>query len=95
MKKGEVSGRDPVFRVKLTPRSSMNKIVGFEGDVLKVKVKSAPVDGLANRELIRLFSKHCKVAQESIEIISGHKSRLKEIKFHGMKKNELLPLLNR
>jgi uncharacterized protein (TIGR00251 family) len=95
MKQGEGSGRDPVFRVKLTPRSSMNKIVGFEGDVLKVKVTSAPVDGVANRDLIKLFSKHLKVAQERIEIISGFRSRLKEVKFHGMTENELLPLLNR
>jgi len=86
---------DPVVSVKLVPRSSRNQILGFEGDILKVKVKSAPVDGLANRDLIRLLSKSIKVAKEKVEIISGHRSRTKKIKFYGIKKDDLFLLLNR
>jgi len=86
---------DPVVSVKVLPRSSINQIVGFEGDILKVKVKSAPVDGLANRDLIVLLSKCVKVAKEKVEIISGHRSRLKKIRFYGMKKDDLFLLLNR
>jgi len=86
---------DPVVSVKVLPRSSINQIVGFEGDILKVKVKSAPVDGLANRDLILLLSKCVKVAKEKVEIISGHRSRLKKIRFYGMKKDDLFLLLNR
>jgi len=86
---------DPVVSVKVLPRSSINQIVGFEGDILKVKVKSAPVDGLANRDLILLLSKCVKVAKEKVEIISGHRSRLKKIRFYGIKKDDLFVLLNR
>ncbi|OQY15895.1 MAG: hypothetical protein B6I32_05035 [Desulfobacterium sp. 4572_20] len=86
---------DPVVTIKVVPRSSINKIVGFEGDILKVKVKSAPVKGSANRDLIVLLSKCVKVAKEKIEILSGHRSRLKKIRFHGIKKNDLFVLLNR
>lgn len=86
---------DPVVSVKVLPRSSINKIVGFEGDILKVKVKSAPDDGLANRDLILLLSKSVKVAKEKVEIISGHRSRLKKIRFYGIKKDDLFVLLNK
>jgi len=86
---------DPVVSVKVLPRSSINQIVGFEGDILKVKVKSAPVDGLANRDLILLLSKSVKVAKEKVEIISGQKSRLKKIRFCGIQKDDLFVLLNR
>jgi len=86
---------DPVVSVKVLPRSSINQIVGFEGDILKVKVKSAPVDGLANRDLILLLSKCVKVAKERVEIISGHRSRLKKIRFYGIKKDDLFLLLNK
>lgn len=86
---------DPVVSVKVLPRSSINQIVGFEGDILKVKVKSAPVDGLANRDLILLLSRCVKVAKEKVEIISGHRSRLKKIRFYGIKKDDLFLLLNR
>ncbi len=85
---------DPVLKVKLLPRSSMNKIVGFEGDILRVKVKSAPVDGLANQDLILLLSKRLRLAKEKIEIMSGRKSRLKTIRFHGIKKHDLFLLLS-
>jgi hypothetical protein len=72
----------------------MNKIVGFEGDILKAKVKSAPVDGLANKDLILLLSKRLRVGKERIEIISGRKSRLKTVRVHGIEKNDLSLLLN-
>ncbi|MEE8300485.1 MAG: DUF167 domain-containing protein [Desulfatiglandales bacterium] len=86
--------KDLAFKVKLLPRSAMNKIVDFEGDILKVKVKSAPVDGLANKDLILLLSKRLRVAKERIEIISGRKSRLKTVRVHGIEKNDLSLLLN-
>lgn len=86
---------DPVLKVKVIPRSSMNKIAGFEGDILKVKVTSAPIEGLANRDLIQLLSKRLRVAKEKIEIISGHTSRVKTVKFHDTSKDDLLLLLNR
>jgi len=86
---------DPVVFVRVLPRSSKNQIVGFEGDILKVKVKSAPVDGLANRDLILLLSKSVKVTKEKVEIISGHRSRLKKIRFYGIKKDDLFLLLNK
>jgi uncharacterized protein (TIGR00251 family) len=86
---------DTVVSVKVLPRSSINQIVGFEGDILKVKVKSAPVDGLANRDLIVVLSKCVKIAKEKVEIISGHRSRLKKIRFYGINKDDLFLLLNR
>jgi len=91
MNKKEYS--ENVFAVKLQPRSSMNEIVGFEGDFLKIKVKSAPVDGLANRDLVQLLARHLKVAKKRIEIVSGHKSRQKTIRFHGIARKELFVLL--
>jgi len=86
---------DPVVSVKVLPRSSKNQIVGFEEGVLKVKVKSAPVDGSANRDLILLLSKCVKIAKEKVEIISGHRSRLKKIKFYGINKDDLFLLLDK
>ena len=86
---------DPVLKVKVIPRSSINKIAGFEGDTLKVKVKSAPVEGLANKDLIQLLSKCLRVAKEKVEIISGHTSRVKTVKFHDISKDDLFLLLNR
>lgn len=82
--------KDPVLQVKLLPRSSLDKIAGFDGNILKVKVKSPPVDGSANKALIKLLSRRLKIAKERITIVSGRTSRLKTLRFHGIDKNSLL-----
>ena len=86
---------DTVVSVKVQPRSSVNQIVGFEGDTLKVKVKSAPVDGLANKDVILLLSKSARIAKKKVEIISGHRSRLKKVRFCGITKDDLFLLFNK
>ena len=83
-----------IIKVKILPRSSLNKIIGMEDDVLKIKVKPAPVQGLANKELITLLSKHLRIAKDKIEIISGHKSRLKAVKFRDIDELSILNSLN-
>ena len=84
---------DLVIKVKVVPRSSINKIVGMEGDALKVKVKASPVEGLANKDLVALLSKRLKIAKKSVEIISGHTSRLKLVKFHDIQNLSIIELL--
>ena len=82
-----------VLKVKLIPRSSINKIVGMEGDALKVKVKGPPVEGLANKDLVALLSKRLKIEKKSIEIISGYTSRLKLVKFRDIQNVSIIELL--
>jgi uncharacterized protein (TIGR00251 family) len=89
MSKGPPTAEDSTLSIKVLPRSSVNEIMGFEGDVLRVKVTAAPVDGSANQNLIQLLSKHLKVGKESIRIMSGQKSRSKVVCIYGMKKDEV------
>ena len=81
------------IKVKLLPRSSRNQIIGKEGDVLKVKVTSPPVDGLANQALIALLAKRLKLPKRCIEIISGKSSRLKSLRIHGLSLAEIIELM--
>lgn len=85
---------DLVLKVKVIPRSSVNRIVGMEADSLKVKVKAAPVEGLANRDLVALLSKELKISKQNIEIISGHTSRLKLVKFRDIKNLHVFDFLH-
>jgi uncharacterized protein (TIGR00251 family) len=82
-----------VLTVKVIPRSSANRIVGLEGDFLKVKVTSAPIGGHANEELLRVLSRSLRVGKDCIEIVSGHKSRLKTLRIKGISKDELFSLV--
>ena len=54
MEKEQGGGTD--IRVKVLPRSSKNQIVGKEEGAYRVKLTSAPVDGQANKALIKFLA---------------------------------------
>ena len=69
------------IKLKITPRASKNEIVGKMSDgILKIKLKAPPVDGEANKELIKFLSKEWKIPKSKLEIISGKTSKIKIIK---------------
>jgi uncharacterized protein len=63
------------IKVKLSPRTKQNKIVGWSGDTLRIHVTAPPVDGKANLALIKFLAKEFKVAKSDIKIIKGETSR--------------------
>ena len=72
-----------IFTVRVVPRSSTTEIVGEYDGAIKIKLKSPPVDGAANEELIRFISKLLAIPRSNIEIISGQASRTKRIQVVG------------
>jgi len=81
-----------VFKIQVLPGSSKNAIVGVLGDALKIKLKAPPVDGAANKMCVGFFSKILKVPKSSIKIISGHKSKKKQIYVMPREDNDILRL---
>jgi uncharacterized protein (TIGR00251 family) len=72
------------IRIHLQPRASKTEICGIQGDELKVRVTSPPVDDAANRLCIEFFAKSFKLPKSAVTIISGHKSRHKRVLFSGI-----------
>ena len=72
-----------IFAVGVMPRASKSEIVGEYDGALKIKIKSPPIDGAANEELIKLLSKTFGVAKSAVEILSGQTSKTKQIKIIG------------
>jgi uncharacterized protein (TIGR00251 family) len=75
-------------RIRLTPKSAKDQIVGIENDAngnpyLKVKVRAVPEKGKANIALINLLAKSLGLPKSSIEVISGHTSRAKTVLLTG------------
>ncbi len=58
-----------------------------------MRLTAPPVDGKANKECIRFFSKKFKIAKSSIEIVKGKSSRMKVLKFDGLSYDELTGML--
>ena len=66
------------IRVRVVPNAKKVEIKKEEG-YLKVKLKSKPEGGKANKELIEILSRYFDTPKSKIRIISGLKSRDKLI----------------
>ena len=71
-----------VIKVFIQPRSSKNSIVGPHGDALKIKLTAPPVAGEANRMCVKFLAKNLGLPKSSLEIISGHANRTKQVLVH-------------
>ena len=71
------------------PNAKKSEIVGIHNDKLKIKISSPPVDGNANKEIIKFFSKKLKISKSNIDIVSGEKSRDKSLLIRNIKIDDI------
>jgi len=82
-----------VLKLLVQPRASRNRIVGLQGDELKVALTSPPVDGAANRLCVRFLAKTFGLSRSGVEILSGETSRHKRLLLRGLSEEEVRRLL--
>ena len=58
------SAEGVILNVRVQPKSSRSGVDGVVGDAIKVRVKSAPVDGKANRELVETLAEALGVGED-------------------------------
>jgi uncharacterized protein (TIGR00251 family) len=73
---------EQILEITVNPRASKTEIISHEGNRLKIKLNSPPVDGAANKELIKFLAKYFKTAKSNIEILRGLKSRNKTVRIN-------------
>lgn len=83
------------FKVRLQPRASKNEIMGLQGDALKVRLTSPPVEGEANQACIEFFAGLFNKAKSAVVITAGHKSRNKTLEIQGISKTDFLSVLDK
>ena len=70
------------LRVRATPNSRQNEIIGWEDDpqsgrILRVKIAAAPVDGGANRALREFLAESLGLSKSQVTLEKGNSSRFK------------------
>lgn len=80
-------------RLLVQPRASRTEVCGVVGDRLKVRVRSAPVEGKANAELLRFLCKRLGVSSGRIDLAAGERGRRKEVLIAGLSPSQVRPLL--
>jgi uncharacterized protein len=69
-----------LLTITVKPSSRESRLEQLEDASWRALLKSPPVDGKANAELIGLVAKHFKVAKSSVEITGGTTSRHKRVR---------------
>jgi uncharacterized protein len=72
-----------ILSVYIQPRASKNQICGIQGDELKIRLTSPPVDGAANKLCREFVADLFEISKSSVEIISGETSRHKRLRITG------------
>jgi hypothetical protein len=65
--------------VKVVPKASRDRVVGWIGGRLKVAVTAAPERGRANQALVRILADALGVAPGGVRIVSGQSAPLKTV----------------
>ena len=87
------AGESIILHILVQPKASEDRVVGFHGETLKVKVTAPPTGGKANQRLIKVLAKRLNIAQSHIEIIQGRTSRRKVLRIWNVNPNQVRNML--
>ncbi len=87
-------GDDVVVALVVQPRASKNTLCGVQGDELKVRLSSPPVDGAANKLCQQFIAKTLGCAKSRVRLVSGHKSRHKRLVIEAMALDDVVAALS-
>lgn len=78
-----ITAEGVILSLHVQPRASKNEICGQQGDELKIRLTSPPVEGAANKLCREYLGKLFGLPKSALEIISGESSRHKRVLIHG------------
>ncbi len=78
------TGGGTVLNVRAATRSSRPGLDGLAGDAVRVRIKAAPVDGKANKELLETLADEFGIPKSRVSFVSGETSKNKRILLAGV-----------
>lgn len=80
--------RDPAaglvtLDLHIQPGASRTGVAGVHGDRLKLRIHARPVEGEANRELLRFIADTLDVALRDVTLVRGASGRSKTVEVRG------------
>lgn len=91
-------GEGAILRLRVTPKASADAIegtaTGSDGLThLRVRVRALPDKGAANTAVIKLLAKALGVPKTTLELVSGHTSRVKSVRVSGRTPEQIISVL--
>ena len=82
-----------LLHLHVQPRSAANALAGLQGDALKLRLTTPPVDGKANKAVIAYLSKFFHLPKSAFSIKSGQQSRTKTVAIKGADEQQVRSVL--
>lgn len=89
-----IPGLTAHLNVKVIPGASQNKIAGWIGDAVKIRVQAPPEKGKANAAVISLLADFLEIPAKQFSICAGHASQNKVVEVQGVSDAELISRLS-
>ena len=77
MSRARAAAMPTILQVKVKPGARVSSLTRLEDGTWSAQIKSPPVDGQANAELVALVSRHFRCAKSAVRIKTGAGGRLK------------------
>lgn len=78
-----------LLRLHVQPRAATNGLAGIQGDLLKLRLTTPPVDGRANEAVIAYLAKLFRLPKSALTLVSGRQSRIKTVRIVGADGHQL------
>ena len=88
------SGSGCVINCLATPRASRNALTAWHDNRLKVALAAPPVDGEANKTLVKFMAEVLKVPKSAVSMAGGESSRRKVLAVSGISAAKVAEILS-
>lgn len=82
-----------LLRLHVQPRAAANGLAGLQGDALKLRLTTPPVDGKANTAVVAYLAKLLHLPKSALTIKTGQQSRNKVLAISGADEPRVRALL--
>lgn len=77
-------GADLILNIHAQPGARQSEFAGIHGDALKIRIQAPPVDGKANKTLLRFISDTFRVTLKQVTLVQGESNRRKRIRIESV-----------
>ena len=78
-----------LLRLHVQPRAAHNQVAGLQGEALKLRLTSPPVDGKANKAVIATLARLLDLPKSCLSLRSGLQSRTKTVRIENADEAQL------
>ncbi len=83
-----------IIPAKIQPNSSKEQVIGEYAEKLKIAVTSPPEKGKAHKAIVKALAKGLNIKTSDIQIVSGEKSKDKEIFVRNITEKDVYKLVS-